>query len=150
MNLKTLIGAGHHITLATALCAVLCLVLKWSSPGVFVLDPGRAGIVLGWTFLAIGVPVWLVSAIQVLINVPKGRLITTGPFRLMKHPLYTAVGLLVIPGIGLLFGSWMWLVIGVVLYLSSRVFSGQEERKLGELFPEEYRLYRERVLLPWL
>jgi protein-S-isoprenylcysteine O-methyltransferase Ste14 len=60
------------------------------------------------------------------------------------------VGLLVIPGIGLLFGSWMWLVIGVVLYLSSRVFSGQEERKLGELFPEEYRLYRERVLLPWL
>ncbi len=68
----------------------------------------------------------------------------------MTHPLYTSVGLLVIPGIGFLLNDWIWWVLGVVMYVSSRVFSKKEEKTLEEKFSDDYRRYRAKVLLPWL
>jgi protein-S-isoprenylcysteine O-methyltransferase Ste14 len=82
--------------------------------------------------------------------VPQKKLITTGPFAVVMHPLYTSVALLVIPGAGLLFDSWVGFGIGAVLYASSRLFSPSEEVILGKVFPTEYPLYRRKVLLPWL
>jgi protein-S-isoprenylcysteine O-methyltransferase Ste14 len=56
----------------------------------------------------------------------------------------------VIPGLGLLFGSWLGFAVGSVLYVSARLFAPWEERDLAARFPEDYREYRKRVLLPWL
>ena len=55
-----------------------------------------------------------------------------------------------IPGIGLLFDSWVGAAIGVVLYISSRIFAPGEEKILLQYFPKEYPAYRRKVLLPWL
>jgi hypothetical protein len=38
----------------------------------------------------------------------------------MKHPLYTAVALLVVPWLGFLLDTWLGAVIGEGLYLASR------------------------------
>jgi hypothetical protein len=58
--------------------------------------------------------------------------------------------LLVIPGVGLLFDSWLGFALGLVLYVASRRFAPSEEREMAERFPDEYPAYRKRVLLPWL
>ena len=131
VHLKALIGAGDRIMLTTLLFAALCIVLSALYPGLFLLNLGFAGTVLGCVFLMLGIPIWFTSAVQVAMSVPRGRLITTGPFRLLLHPLYTSVGLLVMPGIGFLMKSWIWMAIGVALYLSSRLFSRQEEKNLA-------------------
>ncbi len=68
----------------------------------------------------------------------------------MLHPLYTSVALLVLPGLGLLLDTWLGPALGVTLYVSSRLFSGSEEKTLASLFPKEYPAYRSRVVLPWL
>ena len=88
--------------------------------------------------------------ILVLIRVPQKKLITNGPFALVRHPLYTSVALLVIPGRGLLFDTWVGAGIGAVLYVSSRIFSPSEERILQKVFLVEYPANRGKVLLPWL
>ena len=88
--------------------------------------------------------------VLILVRVPQKKLITTGPFAVVLHPLYTSVALLVIPGLGLLFDSWVGAAIGVVLYISSRIFSPREEKILLQYFPQEYPAYRKKVLLPWL
>jgi hypothetical protein len=54
---------------------------------------GAAGRALGVAGLLIAVPPWLTSAVPILACVPKGKLITGGPFALMLHPLYTSVAL---------------------------------------------------------
>jgi len=64
--------------------------------------------------------------------------------------LYTSVALLVLPGCGLLFDSWVGAAMGIVLYISTRLFAPEEERLLAKLFPAEYPAYRSKLLLPWL
>jgi protein-S-isoprenylcysteine O-methyltransferase Ste14 len=148
--LKTLVGAGDRImALALPFIGVgVAANIAW--PAVFRMGLGTGGLVAGVVFLLTGVPMWLVAAVQLLVDVPRKTLITSGPFRLMLHPVYTSVALLVCPGLGLVLDTWLGPALGAVLYVSSRIFSGSEEKILATDFPTEYPAYRERVLLPWL
>jgi protein-S-isoprenylcysteine O-methyltransferase Ste14 len=119
-------------------------------PVAFTLGFGTGGVIAGIVLLVIGVPVWISGVALVLINVPKKKLITSGPFAVLLHPIYTSVALLVLPGLGLLFDTWVGAGIGVVLYVCSRIFSLAEDKILAKVFPTEYPEYRGRVLIPWL
>jgi protein-S-isoprenylcysteine O-methyltransferase Ste14 len=149
-RIKVLVGAGDRIMLYTLPFAVVGVAANVLWPSSFHLGLGTAGLVTAAVLLALGVPLWLTSVVQILLFVPKGKLITRGPFAIMIHPLYTSVALLVIPACGLLFDSWLGFVLGLVLYVASRRFAPNEERELAERFPDEYPAYREGVLLPWL
>jgi protein-S-isoprenylcysteine O-methyltransferase Ste14 len=97
-----------------------------------------------------GVAIWLWSVILILTNVPRGRLITGGPYTWVKHPLYTAVALLVLPWAGFLLDTWLGAAIGVVLYIGSRIFAPAEEAALSRAFGDAWRAYDRGVKLHWL
>jgi protein-S-isoprenylcysteine O-methyltransferase len=89
---------------------------------------------------------------RVVQIVPGHRLVTTGPYRFVRHPSYTGM-LLIFAGIGLALGSWLSLVALVVfpaLGIAYRI--RVEERTLLSAFGEEYKGYMERVrrLVPFL
>jgi len=150
MRLKVLVGSGDRIMSLTLPFLVVGIVANILWPRVFTLSFGTSGLIAGIVLLLIGVPVWLSSVALVLINVPKKRLITNGPFAVIPHPMYTAVALLVFPGLGMMFDTWVGAGIGVVLYVSSRIFSPDEDKILAKVFPKEYPAYRKRLLIPWL
>ena len=150
MNVKALVGSGDRVIglwLPFAVVGILANLL-WTSS--FIMGFGNGGLVAAMILLVIGLPLWITSIVQVLVLVPKGRLITTGPYALMLHPLYTSVALLVIPGCGLLIDTWLGFALGALLYVSSRIFSPREEATLASTFGSEYTAYRNKVLLPWL
>jgi protein-S-isoprenylcysteine O-methyltransferase Ste14 len=150
MKLKVLVGSGDRIMSLTLpfLVAGVAANILW--PGVFALGFGMGGLIAGIILLVIGVPIWFTGVGQVLVNVPKKRLITTGPFAVLLHPMYTSVSLLVFPGVGLLLDSWVGAAIGAALYVSSKIFAPKEDQVLAKVFPSEYPAYRKRVLIPWL
>jgi len=150
VNIKPLLGSGDRIMLATLPFAVLGIVLNIIHPELFHTHLGSAGIILGWVFLAVGIPMWFASVALIVIHVPRGELITTGPFAVVAHPLYTSVALLVIPGTGFLLDTWVGLIIGLVLYMFSRIYAVLEEKKLEEAFPTTYQSYRDKIVFPWL
>ncbi len=150
MKLKVLVGSGDRIMSVTLPFIVAGIVANILWPRVFALGFGTGGLIAGIILLVIGVPVWLSGVALVLINVPKKKLITTGPFAVIPHPMYTAVALLVIPGLGLLFDTWVGGGIGMALYVSSRIFSPEEDKILEKVFPKECPAYRKRLLVPWL
>jgi protein-S-isoprenylcysteine O-methyltransferase Ste14 len=88
--------------------------------------------------------------VSILTNVPEGELITSGPFAVVKHPLYTAVAMLILPWIGFLFNTWLGVVIGVVLYVGTMIFTPEEEAALARAFGARWDAYRGKVLVPWL
>ena len=150
MKLKVLVGAGDRIISFTLPFIVLGLGANIAWPRVFTLGLDRGGIVAAVILLLVGVPVWLSSVALVLINVPKKKLITTGPYAVLPHPMYTSVALLVLPGCGLLFDSWVGVAMGIALYVFSRVFSPVEETILAQHFSTQYAEYRRRILIPWI
>lgn len=151
MNLKALIGSGDRIMLLTSPFLVAGLVLNILHPSFF----SAGGPPAPWRAISIillipGVVIWLWSVILILTKVPRRELITSGPYSLARHPLYTAVALLVLPWLGLLLDSWLGVPIGIILYTASRKFSPAEERTLSETFGAAWDDYSKRVMLPWL
>lgn len=151
MGLKRLVGSGDRIGLAVLPVLVVGVALNVAFPDAF-----RAGGPPAWlatlsvAMLVPGVVGWLWSVVLILRHVPSGELITGGPFAVVKHPLYTAVALLVLPWLGFLLDTWLGVLVGVALYAASRRFAPAEERLLAKVFPGEWERYRDGVLVPWL
>jgi protein-S-isoprenylcysteine O-methyltransferase Ste14 len=97
-----------------------------------------------------GLTIWIWSVILIVAKVPKKKLITTGPYSLVKHPLYTGVAFLVLPWIGFLCNTWLGVFIGMVLYIGSRIFSPGEEKQLAQTFGTAWDEYCSKVRIPWL
>ena len=78
------------------------------------------------------------------------ELVTSGPYHLVRHPIYSGV---VFGGIGTAIGlGWRWLIavglVGAYFFYSAAV----EERYLSEQFPESYPLYKRstKMLVPFI
>lgn len=71
-------------------------------------------------------------------------LVTSGPYRHVRHPLYTS-GMLSLPGFALLTGSWPVAVGGFLALLTLAVRTRREERLLVERFGDAYRSYAART-----
>ncbi|HVV77298.1 MAG TPA: isoprenylcysteine carboxylmethyltransferase family protein [Mycobacteriales bacterium] len=78
------------------------------------------------------------------------ELVTTGPYRLVRHPIYSGI---LLAGIGTAVGlSWQWLIAvllaGIYFIYSATV----EERYMTEQFPDAYPAYRKasKMLIPFL
>lgn len=80
------------------------------------------------------------------------ELITSGPFRIVRHPIYTGVlGMLIATAMS--FSTWPGLVLSVALYLAGTTMRiRKEERLLRETFGTEFQAYAEEVpaLVPGL
>jgi protein-S-isoprenylcysteine O-methyltransferase Ste14 len=99
---------------------------------------------------AIGIARWgrlTMQAAGTNINpgLPAKAIVTAGPFRYSRNPLYVALTLLYI-GLTLVANTWWGLVVLVPLLLTMHVgVVLREERYLDRKFGDSYREYRSRV-----
>ena len=150
MNLRQLVGSGDKIGLLVLPFVIGGLILNVVIPSLF--DVGGPSAVLRVVSILVlipGVAIWIWSVFLILINVPRGELITSGPYALVKHPLYTAVALLVLPWIGFLLNTWLGALFGVVLYVADRIYAPEEEAALSKTFGARWEAYRSSVKIPW-
>jgi protein-S-isoprenylcysteine O-methyltransferase Ste14 len=151
MKLKVLIGSGDRIMLLTSPFLIVGLTLNILFPSLFsVGGPPMVLRVISIVILIPGVTIWIWSVVLLLTRIPRGELITDGPYSLVKHPLYTGVAFLVLPWLGFLFNTWLGVVVGIVLYVASRLFSPEEEKALSQAFGTTWDEYCNRVAIPWL
>ncbi len=78
------------------------------------------------------------------------RLVTEGPYKYMRHPQYFSILLWTLAAT-ILFNTLQMLVYAVSTSLAFYMAGFMEERKLEELFGEQYRRYRERTpVIPFM
>jgi protein-S-isoprenylcysteine O-methyltransferase Ste14 len=150
VQLRSLIGSGDRIMLFTLPFLAVALAIHLVDPSRFAIDASSATRLIAAAVLVTGLVVWAWSVALIVTRVPRGELITTGPYTVVKHPLYTSVGLLVIPAAGILLGTWLGLLVGVGVYVGSRLFAPAEEAELSSTFGPAWDDYRDQVLLPWI
>ena len=151
MNVKVLVGSGDRIGLLVAPFMVIGVILNILFPAWFSVGGPSAGLqAVSIVLLILGVIVWAWSVVLILTQVPQKKLITSGPYALVKHPLYTGVSLLVLPWLGFLLNTWLGLLLGIVLYVGARLYAPAEEAILAKAFGSAWEAYRKKVLIPWL
>ena len=148
--LKLLTGSGDKIGPFVLPFIILGFILNFIFPPLFTIPKSQLLHIFGLILLILGLIVCLWSQILILINVPQKQLITKGPYVLAKHPLYTGASFLVLPALGLILNNGLGLLFGIILYIATRRYRPEEEKRMNKEFGEKYATYSKSVLLPWL
>ena len=100
----------------------------------------------GWTLHHLGP-----NLTDTVVTRQRHTLITSGPYRFMRHPFYASAGLF-FPAISLLAANVFLLVTGGMAFALLINRTGREEANLVARFGDEYRHYQERTgrILPKL
>jgi len=115
---------------------------SWNLLGLILVVAGTAGLI--WVFSVLLAQVFKLPE-PVELEGTGSVLLTHGPFALSRNPMFLA-GLSVWLGWALFFGSVVVLIVSVVLWTVTHVFTvPREERALEARFGEAYRVYKERV-----
>lgn len=88
--------------------------------------------VVGFTFN-------LISAFGMMSAHKNGRLATHGLYALFLNPMYTFQLLLTVPGLLLLFNSWLALLTVIPAFIAFKMFVKEEEKYLKEKFGAQYK-----------
>jgi protein-S-isoprenylcysteine O-methyltransferase Ste14 len=131
--------------------------ILWLSPFVYLINPAWMawsriglpewvrwlGVILGligvfgvyWLFSSIGSGISPTSATR-----EKHVLSTKGPYKYIRHPLYTFGSSLFI-SFGMMADNWFIALLGIVAFIGMAVRTPKEEANLIEKFGDEYREY---------
>lgn len=112
-------------------------------------------VMLALLVLGLGVAVWARRRIGRNWGTPTARkeepdLVTSGPYRLVRHPIYSGI---LLAGVGTAIGlSWSWLVVVAPAAADFTYSAMVEERYVTERFPHAYQAYRQatKMLVPFV
>ena len=98
-----------------------------------------AVLLLAWMFTTLGM-----NITDSVTTRQEHELVTRGPYRWIRHPLYT-FGALMLLSISLIIGSWFIPLLGIPTYAILVRRTGIEEEMLHHRFGNKYRIYSERT-----
>lgn len=131
--------------------------ILWLSPLVYLVNPdwmawSKMGLPewVRWLGMVIGVLgavliYWLFSSIRSGITATSATrkehtLVTSGPYRWIRHPLYTA-GTALFIAFGMMADNWFIAGMGILTFIMMAIRTPKEEANLIEKFGDEYREY---------
>jgi protein-S-isoprenylcysteine O-methyltransferase Ste14 len=100
---------------------------------------------IGAVLAAMGLLLWLSGAITVMRAYGRDQLVTSGPYALVRHPVYAGWITMVFPGLALLCRSWPMLLAPFVAYAVFKSRVHVEDEYLERRFGQPYLDYRARV-----
>ena len=135
--------------------------ILWLSPFVYLVNPqwmawSKIGLpeLLRWLGVGIGILCvlgiyWLFSSIGSGISPTSATrkehtLSTSGPYRWVRHPLYT-IGSTLFISFGMMADNWFIAALGVLAFIAMAKRTPQEEANLLEKFGDDYREYMKRT-----
>jgi protein-S-isoprenylcysteine O-methyltransferase Ste14 len=118
-------------------------------------DPWRAGLGLFLFALGLGFAIWARVHIGRNWGTPMSQkdepeLVTSGPYRLVRHPIYSGI-LIGVVGTAVAL-SWLWMLAVVLAGVYFGYSATVEERYMTAQFPDAYRAYRRstKMLVPFI
>ena len=135
--------------------------ILWLTPLVYLINPNwmnwsKIGLPESIRWLGVGVGIfcvlgiyWLFSSIGSGISPTSAtrqqhHLVTNGPYRWVRHPLYT-VGSSMFISFGMMADNWFIAALGVLAFIGMAIRTPKEEANLIEKFGDEYREYMKRT-----
>jgi protein-S-isoprenylcysteine O-methyltransferase Ste14 len=143
MEKLTILGIGPKIGRIALPWLAVMITLSIIYPSVFVYRQSlpKALMVIGIVLMALGVVLILLSGRMMTEGVRATKLVTKGPYASCRNPLYSAIIMLVVPGLSFILNSWLILTTCPVAYFVFRRCIKEECAQLEKIFGEEYKKY---------
>jgi protein-S-isoprenylcysteine O-methyltransferase Ste14 len=109
--------------------------LRWTGVGLALI----AALLVVWMFRTLGR-----NLTDTVVTRKEHTLVTTGPYRWVRHPLYSSAALIIL-GNFLVAANWFFLVAGFVVFLLLAIRTPKEEQNLIARFGDDYRNYMQRT-----
>jgi len=109
--------------------------LRWTGVGLALI----AGLLLVWMFRTLGR-----NLTDTVVTRKQHTLVTTGPYRWVRHPLYSSAALVIL-GHSLVAANWFFFVAGSLMFLLLVIRTRKEEQNLIARFGADYRNYMQRT-----
>ena len=109
--------------------------VRWIGVGIGVIDGG----LIVWVFRSLGR-----NLTDTVVTRTEHTLVTTGPYRWVRHPFYTATAL-AIPASALATANWFFFAAGALVLLLLVIRTRKEEKNLIARFGDDYRKYMRRT-----
>jgi protein-S-isoprenylcysteine O-methyltransferase Ste14 len=133
----------------------------WLSPLVYLINPNwmawsKIGLPEWTSWLGVGLGIlsvigiyWLFSSIgtgitPTSVTRTKHKLVTSGPYRWIRHPLYTFATSLFV-AFGMMADNWFIALLGVLAFIVMAIRTPKEEANLIAKFSDEYRAYMKQT-----
>jgi protein-S-isoprenylcysteine O-methyltransferase Ste14 len=147
--------SGPGVRYPPPLLFVLGIVLGWWLDRAMPLPlagPAARWRAVGWALVAFGISLttWAVATFRgartsIIPNRPATTLVTHGPFRLSRNPMYLALTLLYLGMVLLLNSAWPLLLLPLVITVLQWTVIRPEEHYLAARFGVSYAEYWRRV-----
>ena len=147
-----IVGQGGKIILFTLPSLIGAILVHTYLPHIAALPESIRFIKpVGYLLLLPGLILWGTAVIQLFTGFPKGELVTTGAYGVVRNPIYASATFFILPAVALMTLTWVYIVASVFLYVGVMIFIGVEEKQLTKAFGKEYEDYMARVdrLLPF-
>jgi protein-S-isoprenylcysteine O-methyltransferase Ste14 len=104
-----------------------------------------AGVVVWFALAATAMAAFRRARTTLIPNRPAHALVTTGPYRFTRNPMYVSLVALYLGVTAMLNTWWPVLFLPLVVICIDRMVVAREERYLASAFPAEYEAYTRRV-----
>jgi len=142
---RTRFGIGPAIALPAAVLSLATWLATSAWPAVFLLRFPAALRIAGAALIGLGLVLWGAGGVKVMRAYDRGELLTTGVYALVRNPMYAGWITLVFPGLALLTGWWLFLLIALLGYVMFTLLIHHEDDYLEGRFGKAYVAYRGRV-----
>lgn len=147
----TIRGAAPQIALLTLLYLLISVITSYLTKPTFRIDSENFHlIVFGIVWVIPGLIMVSITGRMITKSFKENKLLRTGLYRIIRNPMYAAYFLFIIPGICLLFNSWLVLTTIPVNYFLIQIFIQKEYNYLRQKYGKEYDEYLKTVLIKFL
>ncbi len=107
--------------------------------------PRAISLILGIVLVIIGLPVFIIPGMTIDKYFSRGELATDGMYKYIRHPIYGAWIVFIVPGFVLLMNSLIGIIIPVLMYAVFKILIVEEDRFLEDQFGERFIEYKSNV-----
>lgn len=145
-------GAAPKIAIPTFIFMLITVVIDYLTSPLFKITMNNYSVLIiaGIIMIITGAVMVLSTGKKLLKSFNSEKLMTDGLYRVFRNPMYASYLIFVIPGICLLFNSWLVLTTVILNYILLKIFIKEEHQFLVEKFGEEYKNYLEKVWIKFL
>jgi len=149
MEKLTFLGIGPKIARIVIPFLLIGIVLNTLFPGIFKFgnEMKQPFLIAGIILLVLALVYYIATLRLMAPGIKNNRLVTSGVYRYSRNPLYFALLILLIPGLGLVLNSWIIPIASILGCFMFRKYIHEEEDMLDRIFGNDYHVYKNKTPL---